>query len=562
MVEAPVRRAWDAVVEALQAEGVRHVFGLGGGDFYDALAQAPMIRPVLVRIQTSGVFMAMAVARLTGRPGVCFAPPGPGVANLVPGLLEADSTCTPLVVLAGASSTANAGAGAFQEVDQLRLVEAVTKARFRITRPERTSWTMRRAFALALNGRPGPVYVEIPVDLGGVRVPIPPYVPSPHPLRSAPDPVEVERAADLLARAERPVLVAGGGAVASRAFAEVRTLAERLAVPVLTTPGGRGILPEDHPLALGLVGLYMTEPGEQTYNEADLVLGLGSRNEDFESGRQTYFPPGARYIQVDIDPGEIGRNWVPDVALVGDVALTIQALLAALPDDPATQARREARAREVRTRAQAYEARVAEECRTRAVPLRSKRVVRELAEVFGRGTTLVNENGSQDLWSYHWPYYRVLDVNACVAPGEQTCMGFGVAAAIGAKLAQPDRHVVCVTGDGAFQMFAKELPTAVEQQAPVLWVVLNNRALGWTRFNQLRTTGRVIASEFAVQPDFAELARLSGGRGERVEHPDSIRPALERARTWLEEGHPVVLEFVVDGHDYPPGFVRWYERNL
>jgi acetolactate synthase-1/2/3 large subunit len=205
---------------------------------------------------------------------------------------------------------------------------------------------------------------------------------------------------------------------------------------------------------------------------------------------------------------------------------------------------------------------VAEECRTRAVPLRSKRVVRELAEVFGRGTTLVNENGSQDLWSYHWPYYRVLDVNACVAPGEQTCMGFGVAAAIGAKLAQPDRHVVCVTGDGAFQMFAKELPTAVEQQAPVLWVVLNNRALGWTRFNQLRTTGRVIASEFAVQPDFAELARLSGGRGERVEHPDSIRPALERARTWLEEGHPVVLEFVVDGHDYPPGFVRWYERNL
>ncbi|MDR7483679.1 MAG: thiamine pyrophosphate-binding protein [Armatimonadota bacterium] len=562
MAETPVRRPWDAVVEALQVEGVRHVFGLGGGDFYDALAEVPAIRPVLVRIQTSGVFMAMAVARLTGRPGVCFAPPGPGVANLVPGLLEAHSACTPLVVLAGASSTVNAGAGTFQEVDQMRLVEAVTKARFRITRPERTSWTMRRAFALALNGRPGPVYVEIPVDLGGVRAPIPPYAPSPHPLRSTPDPDDVERAAVLLARAERPVLVVGGGAVASRAFSEVRALAERLAMPVLTTPCGRGILPEDHPLALGLTGLYLTEPGEQTYGEADLVLGLGSRNEDFQSGRQTYFPAGARYIQVDIDPDEIGRNWIPDVAMVGDVALTIRALLAALPEEPAARARREARAREVQGRARAYEARVAEECRTVAVPLRSKRIVRELAEVFGRGTTLVNENGSQDLWSYSWPYYRVLDVNACVTPGEQTCMGFGVAAAIGARLAQPDRYVVCVTGDGAFQMFAKELPTAVEQRAPVLWVVLNNRALGWTRFNQQRTTGRVIASEFAVQPDFAELARLSGCRGDRVEHPDAIRPAVQRARSWLEEGHPVVLDFVVDGDEYPPGFVRWYQRNL
>jgi acetolactate synthase-1/2/3 large subunit len=562
MIETPVRRPWDAVVEALRAEGVSHVFGFGGGDFYDALAQVPAITPVLVRIQTSGVFMAMAMARLTGRPGVCFAPPGPGVANLVPGLLEAESACAPLVVLAGAASTANAGAGAFQDVDQLRLVEAVTKARFRITRPERTSWAMRRAFALARNGRPGPVYFEIPVDVGGVRLPIPPYAPSPHPLRSAPDPADIERAAALLAQAERPVLVAGGGAVASRAFAEVRALAERLAMPVLTTPCGRGILAEDHLLALGLVGLYLTEPGEQAYGEADLVLGLGSRNEDFQTGRQTYFPAGARYIQVDIEPGEIGRNWIPDVALVGDVALTIRALLAALPENPGAQARREARAREVQARARAYEARVAEECRTAAVPLRSKRIVRELNEVFGRTTTLINENGSQDLWSYSWPYYRVLDINACVAPGEQTCMGFGVAGAIGAKLAQPDRYVVCVTGDGAFQMFAKELPTAVEHRAPVLWVVLNNRALGWTRFNQQRTTGRVIASEFAVQPDFAELARLSGCRGERVEHPDAIRPALERARAWLDDGHPVVLDFVVDSTEYPPGFVQWYRRNL
>jgi acetolactate synthase I/II/III large subunit len=562
MTETRARRAWDAVVEALDVEGVTHVFGLGGGDFYDALWEVPAIRPVLVRIQTSAVFMAMAVARLTGRPGVCFAPPGPGVANLVPGLMEADSACTPLVVLAGAASTANAGAGAFQDVDQLRIVEAITKARFRVTRPERTAWTMRRAFALAVNGRPGPVYVEIPADVGGVRGAIPPYVPGPHPVRSAPDPADVERAAALIGRAERPVIVAGGGAVASRAFAEVRAFAERLACPVMTTPCGRGIVTEDHPLALGQVGLYVTEIGESIYGSADLLIGLGSRNEDFQSGRQTYFPPDARYVQVDLDPAEIGRNWVPDVALVGDVALALRALLAALPEDPAVQARREARARELLSRARAYDARVGEECRTDAIPLASKRIVRELSEVFGRNTTLVHENGSQDLWSYSWPYYRVLDENACVAPGEQTCMGFGVAGAIGARLARPDRQVVCVTGDGAFQMFAKELPTAVEQAAPVLWVILNNRALGWPRFNQRRTTGRVIASEFGVQPDFVTLARTSGCEGERVERPEQIRPALERGRAHLAAGRPVVLDCAVDGDEYPPGFVRWYEQGL
>ena len=560
MSEQKPRRPWDAVVEALRAEGVTHVFGLGGGDFYDALYDVPAIRPVLVREQTSGVFMAIAVARLTNRPGVCFAGSGPGVANLVPGLLEAHSACRPMIVLATASRMSNAGAGAFQEVDQLRLVEAVTKARFQIIRPERTSWTMRRAFALAVNGRPGPVYVEIPADIGGIRTDVPPYSPAPHPLRSAPAPVDVERAAQLVASAERPVLVAGGGAVSSQAFAEVRTFAEHLAIPVMTTPGGRGILPEDHPLALGQVGLYFTEPGEAAYRAADLLIGLGSRNEDFQSGRQTDLPKAAKYVQVDIDPEEIGRNWIPDVALVGDVSLALRALLATLPLKPAAQARREARALELGQRATAYQARVAEECRTEAVPLHSKRIVHELSEVFGGNTVLVNENGSQDLWSYSWPYYRVLNTNGCIPPGEQTCMGAAVAGAIGAKIVQPDRQVVCVTGDGAFQMFAKELPTAVEHKAAVLWVVLNNQAHGWVRFLQQRTGGRVIATEFGVQPNLARLAEVCGCRGETVEKPAEIRPALERARRSLAEGIPVVLDCTVDSTEYPPGFVSWYRR--
>ena len=560
MSEGILRRPWDAVVEALRVEGVTHVFGLGGGDFYDALYDVPAITPILVRIQTAGVFMAMAAARLTNRPGVCFAGSGPGVANLVPGLLEANSACRPLIVLATASRTTNAGAGAFQEVDQLRMVEAVTKERFRIIRPERTPWVMQRAFALAVNGRPGPVYVEIPVDVGGTRTRIFPYRSPAHPLRSVPAPADVEQAAHLVACAERPILVVGSGAVSSQAFDEVRTFAEHLAIPVMTTPGGRGILPEDHPLALGQVGLYFTEPGEAAYREADLLIGLGSRNEDFQSNRQTIFPTGAKYVQVDIDPDAIGQNWMPDVALVGDVSLALRAMLAALPMKPIAHARRKARAGELRKRVANYRAWVAKDCQVNAVPLRSKRIVRELSEVFGHNTVLVNENGSQDLWSYSWPYYQVRDTNGCVPPGEQTCMGAGVTGAIGAKLAAPDRQVVCITGDGAFQMFAKELPTAVEHKAAVLWVVLNNQAHGWVRSIQKRTNGRIIATEFAVQPDFARLAELCGCRGERVEKPAEIRPALERAQRSLAEGIPVVLDCIVDGEEYPPGFVNWYRR--
>ena len=187
-------------------------------------------------------------------------------------------------------------------------------------------------------------------------------------------------------------------------------------------------------------------------------------------------------------------------------------------------------------------------------------MIRELNEVYGKDTILVNENGSQDLWSYYYPYYKVLDNNACVAPGEQTCMGLGVAGAIGAKLAVPEKKVVCVTGDGAFQMFMKELPTAVQHQAPVTYVVLNNFSLGWIKFNQKRRGERFIASDFSIQPDFVKVAEASKCYGERVERPGDIRSALERALKANLEGTPAVVEFIVDGWDFAPGFKRFYER--
>ncbi len=552
---------WEAIIHALRAERIEYVFGSPGGDlFYDALYDAPEIKTVLVREESSGPFMAMAHARLTGRPGVCYGSSGPGVANLVPGIMEAQSACLPVIAIASASNLTNAGMGAFQEVDQISIMKPVTKWCERITLPERVAWVMRRAFSLAANGRPGPVFIEVPKDIGLLESSGPEYVPSKYPHRSSGDPRDTQEAVDLLVKAKRPLMVAGGGAVNSRAFEEVRQLAELLNIPVMTTPCGRGIIPEDHPLALGLVGLYFSEVGERVYGDADLLMTVGSRNEDFQSGEQQFFPEGAKYIQIDIDPHEIGRNWIPDTAIVGDAKLVLQDMTSLLQNRMKEKSTENIPLDELLKAKEEYEKKVRAECLTDSVPIKTKRVMRELNEVFGRDTILINENGSQDLWSYSFPYYKVLDVNACVAPGEQTCMGAGVAGAIGAKLAMPEKKVVCVTGDGAFQMFMKELPTAVQHEAPITYVVLNNFSLGWVKFNQKRRGDRFIATDFKIQPDFVKVAEASGCHGERVERPGDIGPALDRALKANGDGKPAVIEFIVDGWDFAPGFKRFYER--
>lgn len=552
---------WQAIVDSLKAEDIRHVFGLPGGDaFYDALYDVPEIQPVLVREESSGAFMAMAYARMTGKPGVCYASSGPGVANLVPGIMEAESACVPLIAICGASAAGNAGMGAFQEADQIGIMKPITKWTERITQPERVPWVMRRAFSLAANGKSGPVFIEVPKDLGMIEGEVPDYVPAVYPLKPSGDPSMIEKAAEILIKAAMPVIVAGGGAIYSGAFQQVMELAEFLEIPVMTTPCGRGILPEDHHLAFGQVGLYFSRLGEQVYGEADLIMTIGSRNEDFQSGNQQFFPEGAKYIQIDIDPHEIGRNWIPDVPIVGDAGMILGDLLECVKDRIGDEGKKNLWTHRAMALKRNYENEVKSECLTDATPIKTKRVVQELNQVFGKNTILVNENGSQDLWSYYWPYYRVLDINCCVAPGEQTCMGFGVAGAIGAKLAQPSKKVVCTTGDGAFQMFMKELPTAVQHNAPVTYVVLNNFSLGWIKFGQKRRGDRFIATDFHAQPDFVKIAEANGCYGERVEAPSNIKPALERSLKANEDGKPAVIEFIVDGWDFAPGFESFYRR--
>ena len=318
------------------------------------------------------------------------------------------------------------------------------------------------------------------------------------------------------------------------------------------TPSGRGSISETHRLAFGVVGLYRTESSAKPYDEADCLLLVGTRMEEFQSGLWKLVPEAAKVVQVDIDPFEIGRNIRPDVAIAGDAQLVLAQLAEVVP----AVEQRPSTAEYVRFKDE-FEKRVDEECAADDGPLKTKQVVHALNDTFGE-FVLVNENGAQDLWSYYCPYVKVTAHRGCVAPAEQTCMGFGVAGAVGAKLARPDAFVVCVTGDGAFQMYLQEMATAVQYRAPVVWVVLDNASLGWCKWIQRATGERYIATDFEAQPDFVRLAEAYGVHGERVDEPGAVAGALERARQANEDGVPAVLSCAIDTWDYPPGFTDFH----
>jgi acetolactate synthase I/II/III large subunit len=560
----PTLTGWEAVVLAMKAEGVPYVFGLPGDPrhLYDALVAVEPDggpRPVGVRFETSGAFMAMAYARVTNQIAACFGCPGPGIANLMPGILEAYSGCTPMLVLGVRSSRQTYGKGSFQETDHVAMLSSLTKWATTVELPENIPWVMRRAVQIATSGQPGPVYVELPGDIGLGVWEIPAYARSVSAPRPAADLAALAAATDLVAAAKRPLLITGGGTILSGAGSAVSDLCERFGIPIQTTPAGRGSVAETHPLFCGLTGLYRTTFPRKVYESADLLITVGSRMEEFQGGFLP-FPDNAKLIQIDIDPFELGRNWQPDVAIQADARQTIDALARALHEKGVapneefvaeiTSGRREAIAGAAADAERALD--------QGDMPLKGKSIVHEINRVFGGNTILVKENGGQDLWSYFWPYYQVLDPGCCVPPAEQTAMGYGVVGAMAAKLARPDRQVVCTTGDGAFQMQLHELGTAVQEGLAVTWVVLDDSAFGWVQWIQKRTEGPIVATQFAPGTDLVMSARAAGIEAIRVESPSGLRPALETARQANTEGRPFVVVVPVDQAHHHAEFDRFH----
>ncbi len=556
----PKMTPWRAVTEALVAEGIERVFGLPGNPIHLVadLAKHSKIESVLVRHEHSGVALAYASARVTGRPAVCYGNPGPGITNMATALLEATTASLPVVALTNGAPLAGDGKGAFQELDSVSLMRPATKWATRVVSAEMVPWTLRRAFSTAKNGRPGAVFVDIPSDLGVSEAEIPAYRPSLPRHRSRPEADAVATAARLLAKAKAPLVLCGSGAVSASAAEPLRRLCERLGLPVFTTPGGRGVFPEDHELALGQVGLYFTELGKDYFDAADLVLAVGSRLEDFSTGGWQLWPRKAHMIQVEIDPNAVFLNLEPEVALVGDAAIALEDLDATLPE--VNEGARDRRLAPLRRAKARFLKRIAAECETQKTPILTRQVVAAINRVFGQDTIMVHENGGADLWTYYWPYYRVLDVGGSLPMGEQTAMGMGVIGAIAAKMARPDKKVVCVGGDGALQMAMMELATAAEHKCGVTWVVLNNHSLGWPQFIQRLEGQRQVATDFEVSPDFAKLAEAQGCKGITVKDPGKVEPALKSALRANRQGLPVLLDVEIAKHDYPRHFVTYHRE--
>ena len=561
MVEASGARI---VAEALRAEGVKYVFGIPGGQscdvLYDGLYDVPDVKPILVRHEEAGVFMAFAYARLTGEPGVCTGTVGPWAQHLVSGIAEAWSGCIPIVAIAPQVSTEIEGLGALQDFpQQVAMFAPFTKWSVRIPRTDRIAWYMRRAFQTAATGKPGPVFVEIPADVGTRKIEMPAYVRSIRPLRVRPSRELVNQAGGLIIKAERPVIVAGGGIYLSRAFEELRNFAEMLAIPVLTSAGGKGSIQEDHPLSAGCLGLYRTDVGKRVWDEADLVIGIGTRFEEMESAAWNWLPKGAKLIQIDIDPTEIARNWIPTASIIGDAKLALEDLIEYISGRVKKLNYQEApRVKELIKSKKEFEDGLREELSKEERVPKVLQIMKEARKVFDKDAVLVHENGGLDIWSYS--YFPVLSPGADVMPAGQTCMGFGVAAAIGAKLAMPEKQAVCVTGDGAFQMMMDNLSVATQYKAAPTWIILDNSCLGWIRYLQhLVYKDRYVSADFEAQPDFVKIAEAHSCFGEKIEKPRDVKTALENAVKANRENVPAVLDFVVEPFDYYSSFTDFHK---
>jgi acetolactate synthase-1/2/3 large subunit len=546
---APARTATDAAVEALAASGVDHVFGLPGTTIMgllDVLGRHDGLRYLSVRHEQAAAHMADGFWRASGRVAACLASRGPGAANLTIGLHNAYAESIPLLAIVGQVPDALAHREAFEEMDLLGLFRPVTKWSAEVHDAERVGELVHRAARTATTGRPRPTFVSLPLDVLQAPVRGGPVTVSATPSAPAPAPEAVAAAAAVLRAARRPVIVAGGGMLRPAWCTALVETAEYLQAPVVTTWMRKNAYPNDHPLYAGTLGYGAHPAAERAVAEADVLLALGCRFSEFTTKRYQLVAPGTAIVQVDVDADEIGAVYPVTQGVTADAWEFCRQLADALSEHRAPDAVRD-RAGRLR-----HEAVTESEPPTTApdhpggVP--SAELVAALRRVVARHDPIV----VQDTHSFGPWLARYLDLHR---PGTHYgaaggAMGWGFPAALGIQAARPDERVVAVCGDGSFWMVAQELETAVRERLPVVTVVTNNFAYGNTRDRQTHAHGGRYVGVFYDNPDFAEFARLCGAHGERVEHPDQLDAALERA---LASGRPAVVDVIQHRHEGLPG---------
>lgn len=568
------------VARALKEYGVEYVAGVPGHgiwSLFDAFMEEGSTLPFIqVMHEQSAVHMADGFFRASGRPMACSTSIGPGATNTIIGLATCYADSIPAFYVSGGPATHMKGHGVMQEIERQnenafpRITEQVTKRAYKAGRVDELPFIMHRAFNTMLSGRPGPVHVEVPMDIqveaADVEI---------HPLDlrmargvSYPDPQAVERAVKLLLSAERPVIVAGGGAISANASSELTRLAEKLGAAVSITWNGKGAISEDHALFIGAVGQTGTTCGNSITASADIVMSVGCRFTDWSAssyakGVSFSIPPG-KLIHIDLDHHEIGKNYPTEVGIVADAKATLEAMLAMISDAESKKAvtRREKFLADVQKAKADWEALLAPRRDSREAPFTSQRPLGALRKVMNRdGIVVVGSGNTQGAVKQTFPIYQP---RTHLTSGSFSPMGWAVPAAMGAKLAMPDRQVVSITGDGDFMMSLPELGTAVMNNIPVVFLVQNNQGYMSIRGGQRKFLGRHIASEFnrhkgngePYSADIAAVARNFGVESWKVTSDEDLEKSLKAA---LDCGGPALVEVMTSRDAAGPFATGWWD---
>ena len=538
------------IAETLAGYGVDHVFFVPAGTYKMLAAMEGLgIRRILAHAEKAAAYMADGYARASGRPGVVMAQASPGANNLAAGLGDPYVGASPVIALTTARAPEERYRHAYQELDQMPFFGPVTKFSASVDRVDRIPDLLRQAFREVTTGTPRPAHLDILTDAADEEADLEVVVedvfrrlPA---FRPEPDAASVAAAATALAAAERPVIVAGGGVIASEAWTELVELAEKRSIPVATSLNGKGAIAADHPLSVGTCGLYSRSSANRVVGSADLVLFVGSQTGGQVTNNWTVPPVGTPVIQIDVEPQELGRNYPNTLGLLGDARITLRRLIDALrPGAPAEQW-----LSETCMAVEGYRADTAEHRVSDAVPIRPERVIREMEAVLPEDTLLVSDTGHSGIWT---GAMMDLDRSGRTYVRAAGSLGWGLPAAIGAKCAVPDRPVVCFTGDGGFWYHFGELETAVRYGIDTVTVVNNNSSMNQeTKGIEMAYDGDPPGYELMTfnDVDFARLAEDLGCFGARVEEPGQLRPALEAA---LACGRPAVVDVVTDRTVLPP----------
>ena len=542
-----------ALIESLRREHVDVIFGIPGGaiiPIHDVLYDAEDIRHILMRHEQCAAHAADGYARASGKVGVCMATSGPGATNLVTGIANAYMDSTPIVAFTGQVPRPMIGKDAFQEVDIVGITTPITKYSFQVSKASEIPKIVKAAFYIASSGRPGPVLVDIPkdaqVETDDVEfdhdINIRGYKPNydPHPL-------QVKKAADLLADAERPVIISGGGVIASGASSELVALAELLQAPVAITLMGKGCMPEDHPLFLGLLGMHGTIASNLIVSEADVLLAVGTRFSDRTTGKTEKFCPDAKIIHIDIDTAEIGKNIEPHVPIVADAKRALKAIRKHLLRK-LKKRERTAWMKKIRELKQQHEEMSEKE------GLSPPRLMKELRKLLPADTIITTEVGQNQMWAAL--YLKMYKPRTFISSGGLGTMGFGFPASLGAKVACPDVPVVDIAGDGSFLMTEQDLATSVTEKIPVIVIIMDNRFLGMVaQWQRLFYDRRYSSIDLGKTPDFVKLAEAFGAQGIYVGSLSEFRNAVKEA---LKSDVTTVIDVPISSEEnvfpmVPPG---------